>query len=73
MTFPVVVVKNLRPSFLISPRCEALKVIKYARRSVGDDGPCQCRMRSTVHIDGQYMCRKHAGKLALEILLGRSV
>ena len=50
-----------------TPRCEAERTEPYLTDTAETD--MQCRFKSRYKIDGKYLCTRHAGKAALQILL----
>lgn len=52
---------------IITPQCEAKRLTPYANDTGETD--FQCKWSSRYKIEGQYLCTKHAGAKALEILL----
>ena len=53
-----------------TPQCEAIRVTDYANDA--DKTDRQCKWASRYIINGRYLCSKHAGPVALEILLNQS-
>ena len=49
------------------PQCEAFRSEKYNCDVPGQVS--QCRLNATVCIDGKNMCRSHAGRYALELIM----
>lgn len=56
---------------LATPQCEAERMHSYYsdRWRTGPGRP-QCKLSSAFQIEGRYYCKKHAGHVALCILLG---
>lgn len=52
---------------IVTPRCEAKRQTPYANDT--EETGFQCKWSSRYKIEGQYLCTKHAGAKALEILL----
>lgn len=52
---------------VVLPRCEAIRTSPYANDT--DTTDRQCRWSAKFRIDGRNLCSKHAGPVALEILL----
>ena len=53
-----------------TPQCEAVRVTGYANDTAKTDR--QCKWASRYIINGQYLCSKHAGPVALDILVKQS-
>lgn len=53
-----------------TPQCEAVRMTRYANDTTKTDR--QCKWSSKYKINGQYLCSKHAGPVALDILLKQS-
>lgn len=51
-----------------TPQCSALRKTHYASDDVGKPD-YRCRLRSQFKINGEYLCRSHAQKEALNLLL----
>ena len=53
------------------PQCEAFRSEKYNCDIPGK--PNQCQRSATIHIDGKNMCRPHAGRYALDLIMSGKV
>lgn len=61
---------GLIPDITELPQCEAVRDSRYYCDP--GPGPYQCRHRARFTIDGKKLCRKHAGVMALNILLSET-
>lgn len=63
------VIKSLRKPKEILPICEGIRKSRYCNDSRDTDR--RCKNRASYEINGEYLCAKHAGPKAIEILLKR--
>ena len=63
-------VRALNPVVEIAatPQCSALRETPYSSDTLGKTD-YRCRLRSKFKINGEYLCRSHAQKEALKLLL----
>lgn len=54
-----------------TPQCEAIRVTRYYNDEPGRD--MRCQWSSRYKVNGQFLCSKHAGPVALEILLNQTL
>jgi len=67
--------KLIVPEHYIKPRCEA-KISSVMIKWYKDRGrlePARCNNMASIKINGKCLCRKHAGMVALDILLNEGV
>jgi hypothetical protein len=71
---PVVQIQQIRQAVPLrpaTPRCEAQRIYSYFNDPKGKPLP-QCEHTSSYVINGQHLCKRHAGDAALRILLEAS-